>query len=363
MRMLALEVSRSALDEAVIVSEEAPDLAPGQVLMAVEQLALTANTITYADVGETFGYWDFFPATLGTRGRIPAWGFMRVAASTLPDLPVGRRFYGYVPIATHFVAEPKQIGTEGFVDASPHRTHFSLFYNYYSQCRMSAGGDNQEPLQALLQPLFMTGFLLEDYIDEKEAWGGSQLILSSASSKTALAVALRAKARASLKVVGLTSPANLAFAASSGAYDQLLTYGQAGALDLEPAVLVDMAGDPALVARIHRHLNTKLKQSIAVGGTHRAGGSSSGAGFEGVQPSFFFAPAQSEKRSADWGPGEVERRFAAAWAEDVAMAEKWLRVVRHDGPDAVLAIYRHMLTGKADPADGHILSLAASSVS
>jgi hypothetical protein len=358
--MQALEVTRTALHDAKIVSAPLPALAPGQVLMAVEQFALTANTITYAVFGEMMRYWDFFPASAPDQGRIPAWGFMQVAASTVPEVPVGERFYGYVPIGSHFVVTPQRIGAQGFFDASPHRAHLSLFYNLYSRCAADPGyRADQEPQQALLRPLFMTGFLLEDYVDDNNAWGVKQLILTSASSKTALATALRAKARGTLTVVGLTSPSNLAFVQASGAYDALLTYDHVSGLSAEPAVLVDMAGNPAVVANVHAHLATVLTQSIMVGGTHwEAATAAPRAPVAGIQPALFFAPAQIEKRRADWGPGGLEQHFAAAWVSDVARASGWLRVVNYHGTDAVLAMYQQMLSGKVDPAEGHMLSLA-----
>ena len=37
-----------------------PDLAEGQVRFRIERFAVTANTVTYATVGDTLGYWDFF---------------------------------------------------------------------------------------------------------------------------------------------------------------------------------------------------------------------------------------------------------------------------------------------------------------
>ncbi|MDI1364128.1 MAG: DUF2855 family protein, partial [bacterium] len=70
-----------------------PDLAEGEVRLAVDRFALTANNITYAVFGEAMRYWDFFPAAQGF-GRVPVWGFATVEASNHPDIAVGQRFYG-----------------------------------------------------------------------------------------------------------------------------------------------------------------------------------------------------------------------------------------------------------------------------
>ena len=41
------------------------ELAADQVLLRVDEFALTANNITYAVAGESMRYWDFFPAEEG----------------------------------------------------------------------------------------------------------------------------------------------------------------------------------------------------------------------------------------------------------------------------------------------------------
>ena len=69
----------------------------GEVLVEVEQYALTANNITYGIVGERIGYWQFFPAPDGW-GIIPVWGFGKVAESAnkevaLPDSFVNSRSF------------------------------------------------------------------------------------------------------------------------------------------------------------------------------------------------------------------------------------------------------------------------------
>jgi hypothetical protein len=48
----------------------------------------------------------------------------------------------------------------------------------------------QEPQQALLRPLFITSFLIDDFLDDAQCFGAQQVLLSSASSKTAFGTAL-----------------------------------------------------------------------------------------------------------------------------------------------------------------------------
>ena len=61
--------------------------------------------VTYAVVGDAFGYWNFFP---GERdwGVVPMWGHAVVTQSRHPDIAVGERVYGYLPMSTLFRLKP-----------------------------------------------------------------------------------------------------------------------------------------------------------------------------------------------------------------------------------------------------------------
>ena len=57
-----LLVDRNDLTRTTLVAAD-PDiaLAEGEVLLAVESFALTANNVTYGAAGDMIGYWKFFP--------------------------------------------------------------------------------------------------------------------------------------------------------------------------------------------------------------------------------------------------------------------------------------------------------------
>ena len=71
----------------------------------------------------------------------------------------------------------------------------------------------QGDYQALLRPLFMLSFLVDDFLAENEIFGAERVMLSSASSKTAFGLAHLLHARDGIKVIGLTSASNVAFVA------------------------------------------------------------------------------------------------------------------------------------------------------
>jgi NADPH:quinone reductase-like Zn-dependent oxidoreductase len=342
-------VAKSDLRRTEFRDVEPPPLDDGQVRLAIESFALTANNITYAVFGEMMKYWDFFPGPDGF-GRVPVWGHARIEASAHPDISVGQRFYGYWPMSTHLTVQAKP-GRSGFVDIAPHRQHLAVVYNQY----LAVGAaDALEAHQALLQPLFITAFLIDDQFDEHGFYGASSVILSSASSKTAIALAALLKARGGVTVVGLTSPRNKAFVEGLGFYDQVVLYDDLASAPIEgPAAFVDFAGDAAVLAGVHNRFGDDLKASILVGGTHWEAPRGGGA-LPGPTPAFFFAPDRRAKRLRDWAPGEFEARYGAAWAGFVADAPRWLKVEVGQGQDAMRAAYLAQVEG-GTPADVGII--------
>ena len=98
-------VDRDDLHATRLVDAEMPDaseLMEGAVLVEVERFGFSANNITYASLGRTMRYWDFFPRSDGW-GRVPVWGFARVAASAREGIGEGERVFGYLPMSTHVV--------------------------------------------------------------------------------------------------------------------------------------------------------------------------------------------------------------------------------------------------------------------
>jgi hypothetical protein len=345
-----LLVAKDDLRRTEIRETAPPPLADGQVRLAIESFALTANNITYAVFGEMMQYWNFFPAPEGF-GRVPVWGHARVEESAHPEIAVGQRFYGYWPMSTHLTVQAKA-GKSGFLDAAPHRQPMAVIYNQYL-----AVGDEEpsEAYRALLQPLFMTSFLIEDQLDEASFHGAKSVVLSSASSKTAIALAAVLKRRGAVKVVGLTSPRNKAFVEGLGFYDQVVLYDDIPTAPIAtPAVLVDFAGDSQVLGAVHRRFGDDLKASILVGGTHWEVPRVQ-ADLPGPTPAFFFAPDRIAKRRQDWAGGEFDRRYGAAWTPFVADAARWLKVKEGQGAEAIRAAYLEQVEGGTAPDVGVVL--------
>ena len=359
-------VERNKLQQARWVNTPLFALTEGEVRMRIDAFALTSNNITYAAFGDAMNYWGFYPTGDSATGCIPVWGFATVAESRCAGVERGERYYGYWPIGDEAVLQPARLNEGGFSDGAAHRRELHPVYNQYLRCSADpAYVAEREAEQALLRPLFMTSFLIDDFLAENQFFGAGTVVLSSASSKTAYGTAYclaqRRGAADAVKVVGLTSAANLAFTQSLGCYDEVLAYDAVPTgLAQVPSVYVDFSGSVAVRAGVHARLGEQLTYSCSVGGTHwEALGS--GKGLPGPRPVLFFAPAQIKKRVADWGGAGLQQRSAVAWAafmKPVTDARQpWLTVVRGRGEAAVEACYAALLGGQVKPQEGHILSL------
>jgi NADPH:quinone reductase-like Zn-dependent oxidoreductase len=352
--MTGMLVRKTALRETRFAPQETT-IAAGQALLRLTRFALTANNVTYAAIGDQFGYWKFFPAEDGW-GRVPVWGFADVVASNAPELKAGERIWGYYPIASHLVVTPARVTASGFVDGAEHRQGLPPVYNQYERVAADPAYDpRRENEIALFRPLFMTGFLLDDFLDENACFGARRVALASASSKTALSLAKLLKARGGAEVVALTSAANAAFCEKTGFYDRVVTYDAMDALPADaPVTLVDMAGDPRVIDALAERLGDRFFYNCMVGGAHWDARAMEA---KGPPRTLFFAPDRIAKRRKDWGAEGLATRYGAAWTGFLAAAESWLTVLEGRGEADVLARWAALLDGKARPEEGYILSL------
>ncbi|KPG01405.1 hypothetical protein IP86_04500 [Rhodopseudomonas sp. AAP120] len=360
MKGSSFTVARDDLARTALIERDLPDagtLDDGAVLLAVDRFAFTANNITYAMLGDQLGYWQLFPAPEGF-GIIPVWGFGNVIASNHPQVAIGERLFGYFPMATHLVIEPSHVGDRGLRDGAAHRQGVAPVYNAYTRVGDDPAFTGQQgDYQALLRPLFMLSFLVDDFLAEQNFFGARRVILSSASSKTAFGLAHLLHARGDLEVIGLTSEANTAFVERLGCYTRTIGYDQLKSLPAgEPVLYVDMAGSAALRQRLHAHFGAALRYSGRVGLTHQDSGEHDPE-LPGAAPSWFFAPDQIRKRAREWGPGGVEQRLATAWTGLVPLLDRSLTITTRSGPEAVKQAYRETLAGTVPPDQGLMLAL------
>lgn len=354
-----VEVVRDDLRHARVVDGATlPDRpAEGTAHVRIESFALTANNVTYGAVGDLVGYWRFFEASADGWGRIPVWGHGEVVASAVDGVEPGSRYFGFWPMSTHAVVQPGSIGPTGFSDRAAHRLDLPAIYNRYQRAADAGTADTHaEALTSLLRPLFATSFLIDAWLADEAVFGAGTVVIVSASSKTALGLAHQLSANKRAAVVGLTSPRNVDFVTATGAYDRVIAYDQLpDGLGDGVAVLVDFAGDTALVSTVHHHFGDRLRRSIGVGFTHRAaeGGDAS---LPGPKPEFFFAPDHIQRRTAEWGGHGMAERIDDARAGFDAGPGRAMEITDRVGADEIILSWEQAVDGRLDPRDGIICS-------
>jgi NADPH:quinone reductase-like Zn-dependent oxidoreductase len=356
MTMTTVQVKRGELEQVRLVDGDLPPLAPGGVRLKVESFSVTANNVTYAVIGEAFGYWNFFPAPEGW-GVVPMWGHAVVEASDHGEFQVGERVYGYLPMATHLDVVPGEVAAGSFTDMAAHRQPMSAIYNQYRRLSADPSHDpTREAQRMIFQPLFTTSFLIGAFFERENWFGADTLVVTSASSKTALALAFVARAASpSIRRVGLTSARNVDFVRASGLYDEVYDYDAVGPVGGMSAVLVDFAGNGPLLRSLHETLGEGLKYSCLVGATHvEARGGVRGAPLPGPEPILFFAPTHAQAAIAERGAAAFNADLARHWRDFVDATDSILAIDRRPGLQAAADAYLATLRGTA-PADRGIV--------
>jgi hypothetical protein len=353
-----VHVRKGALTNAALADTPLPPLGEGAVRLAVESFSVTANNVTYAVAGDSFKYWNFFPAPEGS-GIVPMWGHARVIASNHPEIAVGERVYGYLPMASHLDVIPGRVSAGGFMDVAEHRQPMSPVYNSYT--RLAADPEHDPAREAermIFGPLFRTGFLIEYFLRGADWFGTEQLVVTSASSKTALGLASVARQSSpGIKRIGLTSRGNVAFVAATGLYDEVVAYDDLERVPVLRSVSVDFAGNAELLGRIHRHFEDALAHSALVGMTHIEARSTFGGGeaLPGPKPALFFAPDHAVAFFKAHGPEKGGKLVAAAWHEFLKAADGTVGIERLSGLASARDTFTAMVAGQIDPAKGIVI--------
>lgn len=358
-----LLTDKSSLDKSRIVhSEQDTHVAEGEVLLKIQRCAITTNNITYAAFGDSMQYWQFFPTGIQGWGHMPVWGFADVVASAAEGVDIGERFYGYFPIASHIRMQAERVSKRGFYDASEHRKPLVSAYNQYTRCSADpVYAEKLENYQMLVRPLFITSFMLADFLQDKAFFGAQRLVISSASSKTAYGTAFCLKDYPQVELVALTSVRNRSFVEGLGCYHQTVCYEELAQQPTDkPTMYVDFSGDVDLRARIHHHYGDALVYDCFAGSAQNTDVPSD-ADLPGPKPAFYFAPIQIRKRNADWGPDLVNQRFNAAQSSFISHISDpghlWMKVVEEDGFSAAQTLIRNLHDGKVDAQQGRVIRL------
>jgi hypothetical protein len=359
--MTRLLMNRSRFQDMISDSYDAPAAGEGEVVLALERFSLTVNNITYAAFGEALRYWEFFPSGVDGYGLLPVWGYADVIDSRVDGIDKGQRYFGYFPAATHLVVQPGKTGGRAFRDESPHRRDLPEVYNWYQ--RMDDDPNHSaaaEPLDAIFRPLFVTAFGLADFLSEQDFFAADQVVISSASSRTAYAEAFSIGRQSKIELIGLTSPGHKDFVEGLGLYSKVLAYEDLEQLDpARPTVYIDVAGNTELQLRVHQHFADQLVHDVALGASHGHAPPLPADNLPGPEPAFFFAPEWIARRQAEWGSQGFNQRVGAAVAAfyGYVTQHRLISIREQHGFEAAREVLTEMLDGRTDPAVGHVIAL------
>lgn len=369
--MQEFQVNKKDFSKTRLVDTKPCELNAGEVELSINHFSFTANNITYAVIGEQFGYWQFFPASdndCGEWGIIPTWGFATVSSSACAELPVGERLFGYWPTAATFTITPTKISATSVIDGSAHRARLPAVYNLYRRAASEPSQKGSERARAdcermLFAPLYITAFSLHDMLHENAYFEASQIVITSASSKTSIGLAFafaenkQIDGNIATTTVGLTSPRNIDLVKNVGLYDSVLSYQELENIDASQAtVIADMSANGGMLSRLHGHLKHNMKSCFNVGFTDWQN-TKPGPEFIQDRSQVFFAPDQIAKRIQEWGPDGFNEKSTAFLERGGEQSRQWLEIRMLDGLQGLSSVYADVCHGRVDPKQGLIIEL------
>jgi len=182
--------------------------------------------------------------------------------------------------------------------------------------------------------------------------GAKQIILTSASSKTALGLAFCLKDDP-VEVIGLTSPHRVEQIKALGYYDKVLGYDDVASVDLTPSSIVDFSGSAAIKFDLAAHLGDNLTYLCLVGFVDWEAKTEQ-KGPEGVM---FFAPTYAHEKIKKDGVQKFTMDLGQKYGAFAKDSHQWISIDHQSGEQALLDIHELITDGKADAGKGYIVSL------
>ncbi|WP_297823898.1 DUF2855 family protein [uncultured Paraglaciecola sp.] len=357
-----IEKSNVANTKIVEKTLDSTQLGTDEVLLKTDSFGFSANNVTYSIFGDKMGYWGFFPAN-ETWGIVPMWGFATVLESNHAEVNVGEKVYGYLPMASHLVITAGKTSSTHFFDLSEKRKSISPVYDNYVRTATDPGYQvEREAWQLNYRPLFMTSFVLDDYVGEAlvaSEQSVAQVILTSASSKTAYGAAhllMKHKKERGLnyQVIALTSANNKTFTQDLDCYDQVLSYDEIFKLGQNnTSWVLDFAGNKSLLLNLQKQFADNLGKLVLIGSTDVDAQQDKPEGH--LDSEFFFAPSQVKKRSGEWGHAGFAERYAKAWHNFAIHMNDKVSVAEYSGAQAIEALYHTGLKNKLNNVEINVL--------
>ena len=352
--MEQFQVNKQDLNQHTVVEAKNTKANVDGITLEVERFAFTANNLTYYMVGDKLGYWRFFPPINnekeGAWGVIPVWGIGKVIASSVPEVEIGHRYFGYFPPASQLHMEACAVSPGTLIDTSKHRLSLPQGYNLYRRIpSVDKSNTLKEDLQMLLWPLYITSYCLWDVVDELSLPQSTQIIILSASSKTSLGLAYALRDD-NYNVVGVTSSRNKEFVSRLNVYDTLVSYDDINDINDTKTVVIDMSGNGEIKTQLVSKLGDELIRYIHVGITHWQDAD------KDQQGDFFFAPERIQRRMKQWGADVFHTKSSDFIEQAIVWSSRWLKVKKQVGLNSLNHDFDIICRGEIPANEGLIYS-------
>ena len=365
--MKQLQTFKNDLLKTRIVQTQNIEIKEGEISVLIESFAFTSNNVTYGVAGDTIGYWQFFKATEDKNndwGCIPVWGFAKIIKSNVEELIVGERLFGCFPPGDILNLKPIKVNNQGFADGKEHRKDLPALYNNYIRLSGDANYDASiDNIRSLLFPLHVTSFCICDALEDEAYYEAEQILIVSASSKTAIGVAQGLQETSNTpSIIGLTSQKNLDFVNNLNCYDEVITYDQLSKVNFNlKSVMVDMAGSREILGTLHGSLGNNMLKCLTVGMTHWdnevTAEDALGQAMLRERTEFFFAPAHIQKRVKDWGYDGYNQKTNEFMEARSNQSIDWMQVKKIIGLEDFISTYEEFVGGDINPNEGIIVEL------
>ncbi len=360
----AVKINRGNISKTHVIDYNKPtadDMSDGTVLLKLDIFSLSSNNITYAVTGNSLKYWNFFPID-EEHSLLPVWGFGQVVASKHSNFEIGDRFYGYYPMSSHVLVQPSNVNPYGFVDANPSRVSNNPLYDHYTNVSTDIGYKlENEAMLSLYKPLFITSYLLNDFLEENDSFGAEQILITSASSKTAygLAAVLHERKLAgdyTPSIVALTSSGNVDFVKGLEIYDEIINYSELDKLNnSKRTTIIDFTGNQKMLKQIANGLGDKHAYTSLIGAVQNDRLEDEEDATKHGQ--FFFAPIQAQKCVQRLGTIEFTKLYSTALSQFIERAKQWIELENLEGTEEVEKKYIDLLKNSPPPEKGYIASI------
>ena len=342
-------VNKKEITKHIFQEVNTSELVEDEAILKINQYAFTSNNITYAVVGEMMKYWNFFPAE-EPYGVVPVWGYAEVIASKNEKMKVGDTYFGYYPMRKYLKVEPSKVTDHGFLDGAAHRQEMAALYNQYEKSPVNE-------YLPIFRPLYGTSFLSYHFNKKQDFFGAKNVILTSASSKTALGQAFllsENKEEDQKTIIGLTSEKNKSFVEQTGFYDLVLSYDEINQLPQEDTMLVDMAGRGEVINQVFAQLREHFKYASMIGLTDWQADRTK---IKFPNAKLFFAPHIAVDFGKEWGQKELWGRILKSLQSFIMTSKDWITLKKIHSHEELANLYDEMIQGKVDPKVGYLVEI------